>query len=101
MIYPSTIDTGIRERELAQSGLTDLENQHKIGHSSSPEVVAEQIFRAVTARKRKIITGRTGKLAWWVNKLFPGLYDHLMVKKVRPEITLLDQKAGQSIAPMY
>ena len=101
IIYPSTINTGIREAELARLGMSGLDEQHKIGHSSSPELIADQIFSNILQRKRKFITGRTGKLAWWINKLMPRLYDHLMIKKVQDELVILDKKSGQSIAPVY
>ncbi len=49
------------------------------------EEVAKHMYHAVRGRKREIILTSQGKLAVWINKLFPKLSDKLVYKTVVKE----------------
>ncbi|WNJ16859.1 SDR family oxidoreductase [Pontibacter sp. G13] len=97
MVCPSTIDTGIRK-----AAMTDDKDgeaaQQQVGKVDTPEEVAEQIFQSTMHRKRQLITGFTGKMSWVIRKALPGLYDKLMINKVKPAIEALqiDKKQTDS-----
>jgi len=55
------------------------------GTPLSPEVVAEQIVDGVEQRQRLLVIGGLGKLAFWVNKISPRLFETLMTRKMRRE----------------
>lgn len=47
--------------------------------------VAERLFKAIEKRKNNVVLTRTGKLAWWMNKLMPNLLSNLFYKHVKNE----------------
>jgi NAD(P)-dependent dehydrogenase (short-subunit alcohol dehydrogenase family) len=55
------------------------------GKPLDPDVVAGVIVSGLTTHKRLLTIGRISKLAWWVHKMFPGIYEHLMRKKMKSE----------------
>ncbi len=77
MVSPSFVDTGIGE--------TKENPKKKIGKVASPLEVAQQIFKAAEKEKRHLITGRVGKMAWWLHKFSPKTFERLMLKKIKEQ----------------
>lgn len=70
-----------REGDIARPGLAT----QTAGKPLDPDDVARQIIAGLKARKRLVLIGRIAVLAWWINRLFPSLYDRIMTRKTRPE----------------
>lgn len=75
MVCPSFINTGIGE--------TTNQPKTTVGSYARPSDVANLIFQAAEQERKQLITGRTGKLSWIIRKLAPGLYEHLMIGKMK------------------
>ncbi len=75
MVCPSFINTGIGE--------TEEKAKVKVGNYALPSDVANLIFVAAEQEKKQLITGTTGKLSWIIRKLAPGLYERLMIEKMK------------------
>ncbi|MCW9034096.1 MAG: SDR family oxidoreductase [Rhodospirillales bacterium] len=56
------------------------------GNPLTPEETAEAIFNGLAQRKEFLAVGKLAKTAFWVNKLFPKLFEKIMIKKMRVEI---------------
>ncbi len=56
------------------------------GRPLSPDMVAEQICQAVVRRRELLVVGRLGKLSYWINRISPRLFEHLMVRRMKSEI---------------
>jgi NAD(P)-dependent dehydrogenase (short-subunit alcohol dehydrogenase family) len=51
----------------------------------SPDEAAEIILRGLARRRRVIPVGRVAGMAWWLNRLAPGLYERQMLKSIARE----------------
>lgn len=70
---PSYIKTAFREA--ASDGVAELD----------VDVAATTIVEAVEARRRLVLVGRTARLAWWVNRFAPSVFEKIMRRSVREE----------------
>jgi len=72
---PGFTTSNIRVAALAKDGNAHGETSMEEGKMVPAEEVAERISDAILARKRTLIMTGQGKLAVWVNKLFPAFAD--------------------------
>lgn len=49
------------------------------------ENVARTICQGIADRKSRLLIGKLAKQSYWVQKLFPRLFETLMIKKIKPE----------------
>jgi NAD(P)-dependent dehydrogenase (short-subunit alcohol dehydrogenase family) len=86
LVCPSFIQTGIERNALAGDGGPVRHAQSIVGSRSTPEAMAERIFRAAEGERRLLLPDRVSRLSWWVSRLAPPVYEWLMVKKLRKEM---------------
>ena len=86
MVCPSFVATDFASRGLKADGTTIDFERSITGTPISPEEVAHAIDRACKRRSRLVVLSRTGKLAYWVSRLAPGLYERLMLRKFQTEL---------------
>lgn len=72
---PGFTTSNIRVAALSKDGSSHGETSMEEGKMMSSEKVASIICDGIEARKRTLIMTRQGKLAVWVNKLFPAFAD--------------------------
>jgi hypothetical protein len=58
-----------------------------VGSEASPADVADAIFAAARRRQRLLVLSPVGKLAVWLSRFAPSVYERLMVRKLREELT--------------
>jgi short-subunit dehydrogenase len=87
---PGFTTSNIRVAALSKDGLAHGETSMEEGKMMTSEEVAEIISDGILARKRTLIMTGQGKLAVWVNKLFPAFADkkvfELFAKEKNPLI---------------
>ncbi|MNK20825.1 putative oxidoreductase [compost metagenome] len=87
---PGFTTSNIRVAALSQDGNAHGETSMEEGKMMSAEEVAQRICDGIEQRKRTLIMTRQGKLAVWVNKLFPAFADkkvfELFTKEKNPLI---------------
>ncbi len=87
---PGFTTSNIRVAALSQDGTAHGETSMEEGKMMSAEEVAQRICDGIEQRKRTLIMTRQGKLAVWVNKLFPAFADkkvfELFTKEKNPLI---------------
>jgi len=86
LVCPSFISTGIEKNALAGDGGPVRHAQSIVGGRSTPEAMAEKIFRAAQAERRLLLPDRVSRLSWWVSRLAPRFYERQMVKKLGKEM---------------
>lgn len=86
LVCPSFISTGIEKNALAGDGGPARHAQSIVGSRSTPEAMAEKIFRAAEAERHLLLPDRVSKLSWWVSRLAPRFYERQMVKKLGREM---------------
>ncbi|MFI5452686.1 SDR family oxidoreductase [Pedobacter sp. UC225_61] len=87
---PGFTTSNIRVAALAKDGMAHGETSMEEGKMMTAEEVAIRISDGITARKRTLIMTGQGKLAVWMNKLFPAFTDkkvfELFAKEKNPLI---------------
>lgn len=86
LVCPSFIQTGIEKNALTGDGGPARHAQSIVGSRSTPEAMAERIFRAAEGERRLLLPDRVSRLSWWVSRLAPRLYERQMVKKLGKEM---------------
>ncbi len=79
-VSPGFTASNIRNVARTADGSSQAETPLDEGKLMSAEECARIILDAVEARKRSIVMTTQGKLAVWINKLFPSLADKLVYK---------------------
>jgi len=83
LVCPSFVETDIGRRALGADGRPAGEGKRTgVAHAVGPEEAAELIFRGVTRRRRIVWVGREARLAWWITRLAPRLYERMMLRRV-------------------
>ncbi|MCX2479595.1 SDR family oxidoreductase [Pedobacter sp. MC2016-15] len=85
---PGFTSSNIRATALDKDGNMHGDTNMEEGKMMSSEEVAERIVNGIAGRKRDLIMTGQGKLAVWMNKLFPSLTDKLVYKHYVKEGTL-------------
>ncbi len=86
LVCPSFVDTGIAHRALDGDGSLTEHPQSTTGPVASPREAAERIFAAATRRRRLLVMGWVGKTTHLLTKLWPALYQRLMVRSLAGEL---------------
>jgi NAD(P)-dependent dehydrogenase (short-subunit alcohol dehydrogenase family) len=87
MVCPSFIATGIDRNALGPTGGAATHAQVVIGRRLQPEDVADRIVRGARRDRRLLLIGGTAHAAWWVSRIAPGLYERVMARKLRGEMS--------------
>lgn len=95
LVCPSFTRTGIGEGALGGDGGPARAPRTETGRILEPEEVAEVLYRGATARRRLVLVGATSRLAYWVRRLAPRVYEWLMVRRLMRE-----QRAGRVRPPL-
>ncbi|MCC9167840.1 SDR family oxidoreductase [Pontibacter harenae] len=82
---PGFTASNIRNTALAANGQQQGETPREEGKMMSAEEVADRILQATIKRKRDLVMTTQGKMAVWVNKLFPSLADKLVYNVMAKE----------------
>jgi hypothetical protein len=53
----------------------------------SPEQAAREIVGAIVKRRKQLLVGRVAKQSHWLRRISPGLYDSIMTRRARDEVT--------------
>jgi len=83
---PGFTSSNIRNRALMKDGSVQFESPRDEDKMMTAEECASHIYRATVKRKNFLVLTTQGKLAVWVNKLFPSLADKLVYKTMAKEL---------------
>jgi len=86
MVCPSFVETEFARSGLDGDGSTLQFDRSTTGKPLTTEGVAQAIRVAAAKRRRLLVLSPTGKLAYWVSRLFPGLYERGMRRRFRVEL---------------
>jgi dehydrogenase/reductase SDR family member 7B len=82
---PGFTASNIRVASLGADGTSKGDSMRDEGKMMSSEEVADRILKAVKKRDRDMVLTLQGKMAVWVNKLFPSLADKLVYNALAKE----------------
>ncbi len=82
LVCPSFVRTGIGTRALGVDGrAAGSDARTGAGHEVAADEAAALIHRGLAADRRIIWVGREARLAWWVTRLWPSLYERMMIRR--------------------
>lgn len=84
-IFPGYTQSNIRNTALNAQAQAQVESPLNESKLMSSETVAKHILKMVITRRKYHVITLTGKLMYWVNKLFPSLVDRLVYRVVSKE----------------
>ncbi len=80
---PSFVSTNMGNAEQQADGTSRPGSAADGMDHMSPEDAAETILRGLEKSRPMIPVGRVARLAWWLNGLFPRLYQRIMERNIR------------------
>ncbi len=86
LVCPTFVATGIAAAALGADGRPAPQPQATVGRVATADETAAVVLRASLQRRALVLPSATGRLACWVNKLMPRLYERLMARAVRAEL---------------
>jgi short-subunit dehydrogenase len=88
LVCPSFIATGIERAALGGDGQPAAAPRRTTGAEAAPDEVASLILNAARRRRRLCLPATTSRLAWWLSRIAPTLYERLMLRRVGAEFDL-------------
>jgi hypothetical protein len=83
---PGFVKTNLQTRALGGDGRITAHPQSVVGKPISAQKVAADIYSGALKKRHLLVLTPVGKLAYWVNKLAPRLYERLMTRQVKEEL---------------
>lgn len=80
IVCPSFVRTGIDRRALAGDGGPARTDKPIAGRLASPEAIAAQVVDALVHGRRRLTPTPVSRVAWWLSRLAPDLYQTLMLR---------------------
>ncbi|MBO8157165.1 MAG: SDR family oxidoreductase [Bacillaceae bacterium] len=89
---PTFMKTAMEHTALSGDGNQVSNQKQTVGNVLTPDVVADQIVKGVLVRKKLLYISPVAKTSLWIHKLFPGLYQKIMIHKIKPEFEGYNRK---------
>ncbi len=86
IVCPGFTKTNLQTRALDGDGTVTKHPQSITGRQYEPEEIAGAVYKGAVRRKRLLVLSFVGKFTHLLNKVAPGLYERIMVKKMSPEL---------------
>ncbi|MFW6067009.1 MAG: SDR family oxidoreductase [Myxococcota bacterium] len=86
MVCPSFTRSGFEQRAMGADGVPVARPRSMVGRLASPEEVADAVVRGAARGKRLLVLSSVGRLTYYLSRLAPGLYERLMVRRLRAEL---------------
>jgi len=84
MVCPSFVRTAIGDHALGPGGeVGGGGSRTGVRAEIEPEQVAEAIVLAVRKGRRLVLVPGQARLAWWVSRLAPGMYERIMLRQLQ------------------
>lgn len=87
VVCPGFIKTNLQKSALGADGKIAVHDQTKIGSEDTAEHVAQQIAQGVIRKKSNLILTPVGKLGYYLHRLSPTLYEKMMTRKLKTELS--------------
>jgi len=86
IVCPAFIATSIYRHALGRDGEAATHAQVVVGRRLTAESVADRICTGAAKRRRLLLIGTTARVAWWLSRLAPALYERIMARRLRGEM---------------
>lgn len=87
IVCPGFVKTNLQTRALGADGRVTRHPQSTVGRQDSPARVADAVYRAMLKQKNLVVLSPVGKLTYWLSRMAPGLYERMMARQLKSELT--------------
>ncbi|MCP3944267.1 MAG: SDR family oxidoreductase [Desulfobacteraceae bacterium] len=87
IVCPGFIQTPMQTKALGKDGNILTSPRSDMGKPDTPENTAENIYQGAVKGKNLIIITPVGKLAYWISRIAPVIYEKLMTRQFKSELT--------------
>ncbi len=84
-VCPGFVRTNLQTRALGADGSIADTPRSTIGKNTTPQAVADAILKGLEKRKSILAITIAGKLAYWLNRIWPALFERIIEKQIRIE----------------
>ncbi len=85
LVCPAFVKTNLQTRALGGDGKVTSRVQSIAGKPVTAEETALQIYNAAKRRKNRLVPTTMGKWAYWINRIAPDLYAHIVSRQFKSE----------------
>ena len=89
---PGFVQTNLQKRALGGDGAVTDRPQSRVGGQTTAAAVADTLYRGACRRRSMLILTPVGKLAYWVSRLAPRIYERMMARQF--EVELRESRPG-------
>lgn len=86
IVCPGFVKTNLQTRALGSDGSVTKHPQSTVGKQTTPEAVANEMYRAALKRKNMVVLTFMGKLGYRVSRIMPVFYEKAMAWQFRSEL---------------
>ena len=87
MVCPSFVESGLEASTIGADGERIDRPRSKVGQLRQPDQVAAAVVKAARSGRRRLVLTPVGKTSALLSFVAPGLYERLMVRNLRSELT--------------
>ena len=87
MVCPSFVESGLEASTMGADGERIDRPRSKVGQLRQPDQVAAAVVKAARSGRRRLVLTPVGKTSALLSFVAPGLYERLMVRNLRSELT--------------
>ncbi len=87
LVCPGFTRTGLSTSALDGDGSVTRHPQSTVGSLAEPASVADAVFDAASRGRDLVVLTAVGKTTMWLSRLAPALYERLMTRSLRRELT--------------
>ncbi len=84
-VCPGFIRTNLQTRALGTDGSIADTPRSTIGKDATPQMVATQVLKGLGKRKNILAMTLAGKFAYWLNRIWPALFERIIEKQINKE----------------
>jgi NAD(P)-dependent dehydrogenase (short-subunit alcohol dehydrogenase family) len=86
IVCPGFVQTQLQTRALGGDGRVTRHPQSTVGRQNSPDQIADAVYRGLLKKKNLMVLSPVGKLAYWMSRLAPYVYERMMARQLRAEL---------------
>jgi len=87
IVCPGFVHTNLQTRALGCDGGITKHPQSSVGAHETPKQVAQAVYRGALREKRLLVLTRVGKISYWMHRFAPTIYERIMIRQLRDELT--------------
>jgi NAD(P)-dependent dehydrogenase (short-subunit alcohol dehydrogenase family) len=86
IVCPGFVKTQLQTRALGGDGRVTRHPQSTVGRQDSPDQIADAVYRGLLKKKDLMVLSPVGKLAYWMSRLAPHVYERMMARQLQSEL---------------